>query len=56
MEPGLTTIEYFRLMEDGKIKMMFIDAMNPVVSVGNVNQVIRGLSASSPAKTWWDLF
>jgi len=41
---GLTTIEYFREMERGRMKMAFIIGMNPVVSVGNANQVIRGLS------------
>jgi len=54
--PGLTTIEYFRLMEDGKIKFLIIDAMNPVVSVGNANQVIRGLSAPGTFTVVMDLF
>ncbi len=54
--PGLTTIEYFRLMEKGKLKMLFVIGMNPVVSVGNANQVIRGLSAPGTFTVAMDLF
>lgn len=56
VEPGLTTIEYFREMEAGRIKFMILQGMNPVVSVGNASQVIRGLSSPNAFVVVMDLF
>ncbi|MEM4287690.1 MAG: molybdopterin-dependent oxidoreductase [Candidatus Caldarchaeum sp.] len=56
VEPGLTTIEYFREMEQGRIKFIILQGMNPVVSVGNASQVIRGLSAPGVFTVVMDLF
>ncbi|MEM0440182.1 MAG: molybdopterin-dependent oxidoreductase [Candidatus Caldarchaeum sp.] len=56
VEPGLTTIEYFREMEAGRIKFIILQGMNPVVSVGNASQVIRGLSSPNAFVVVMDLF
>jgi len=56
VEPGLTTIEYFREMEAGRIKFIILQGMNPVVSVGNASQVIRGLSNPNAFVVVMDLF
>lgn len=56
VEPGLTTIEYFREAEAGRINIIFFMGMNPVVSVGNANQVMRGLQKEGVFTVVMDIF
>lgn len=44
--PGLTAVEMFRALETGKLKAIWIAATNPMVSLPDLHQVRRALSAA----------
>ena len=42
-EPGLAAVELFKAIRDGKVKIVWIIATNPLVSIPNLNQVEEAL-------------